>query len=143
MDINSYLFGLLGGLMIGSAGAILLLGTGRIMGASGILGRWLEAPFGAGSGEPIVFLAALIGAPGLAVLILGSEASTHLTTSIPVLICAGLLVGLGTRLANGCTSGHGVCGISRLSLRGVVATLFYLAAGVASVYVFKHILGVI
>ena len=70
-------------------------------------------------------------------------AETHLTGNLWVIIAAGLLVGLGTRLANGCTSGHGVCGISRLSLRGIVATLFYLLAGAVSVLVFRHMLGVI
>jgi hypothetical protein len=68
---------------------------------------------------------------------------THLTDNWTVLIAAGLLVGLGTRIANGCTSGHGVCGISRLSPRGIIATLLYVGAGVASVALFRHGLGVV
>jgi hypothetical protein len=71
------------------------------------------------------------------------EVNTHATTNIAVLIAAGLCVGIGTRLANGCTSGHGVCGISRLSLRGIVSTVFYIMAGGLTVVLFRHILGVI
>ena len=69
--------------------------------------------------------------------------NTNITSAPAILIAAGLLVGLGARLANGCTSGHGVCGISRLSLRGIVATALYLFAGGVSVLLFKHVLGVI
>jgi len=68
---------------------------------------------------------------------------TNITGNWAVLIAAGLLVGVGTRVANGCTSGHGVCGISRLSLRGIVATVFYIGAGGLTVVLFRHILGVI
>ena len=71
------------------------------------------------------------------------EAETHATNNPVVLIAAGLLVGIGTRLANGCTSGHGVCGISRLSLRGIVATVFYIGAGGITIVLFRHLLGVI
>jgi uncharacterized membrane protein YedE/YeeE len=68
---------------------------------------------------------------------------THMTNNIAVIVAAGLLVGIGTRIANGCTSGHGVCGISRLSLRGIVATVFYILAGGLTIALFRHILGVI
>jgi len=68
---------------------------------------------------------------------------THATGNFALLIAAGLLVGIGTRLANGCTSGHGVCGISRLSLRGMVATVFYILAGGLTVVLFRHLLGII
>ncbi|MDD9923087.1 MAG: YeeE/YedE thiosulfate transporter family protein, partial [Boseongicola sp.] len=84
-----------------------------------------------------------IAAPWLALLVLGIEGETNITSNPWVLIAAGILVGFGARLANGCTSGHGVCGISRLSLRGIAATGFYLLAGGVSVLLFKHILGVI
>ena len=73
----------------------------------------------------------------------GASVDTHATKNIAVLIAAGLAVGLGTRLANGCTSGHGVCGISRLSLRGIVATVIYILAGVITVSLFRHLLEVI
>lgn len=140
---TSYLWGLLGGLMIGCAGAILLLGAGRIMGASGILGSVLDGTsLGRDRLEKLAFLAGLIGLPGLVALVFGAP-DTGLTENIAVIIVAGLAVGIGTRLANGCTSGHGVCGISRLSRRGIVATVLYLGAGMATVWVFRHLLGVI
>ena len=90
----------------------------------------------------MAFIAGLVIVP-LLMLPLYTEVDTHISTNPAVLIGAGLLVGVGTRLANGCTSGHGVCGISRFSLRGIVATVFYLIAGGVSVLLFKHILGVI
>jgi len=68
---------------------------------------------------------------------------TNITGNIPVIIAAGLFVGIGTRIANGCTSGHGICGISRMSLRGIVATVFYIGAGGLTVVIFKHVLGII
>jgi len=71
------------------------------------------------------------------------EVDTHLTDNMVAVVAAGLLVGIGTRIANGCTSGHGVCGISRLSLRGIVATVFYIFAGGVTIVLFRHILGVI
>ncbi|MGB5837098.1 MAG: YeeE/YedE thiosulfate transporter family protein, partial [Albidovulum sp.] len=80
--------------------------------------------------------------PAIAARLLG-QADTHLTTNFAVVIGAGLLVGVGTRLANGCTSGHGVCGLSRLSPRGIAATVIYLLAGGISVLLFRHIWGVI
>jgi uncharacterized membrane protein YedE/YeeE len=137
-----WVMGLFGGVLIGTAAAIFLLVNGRIMGASGIIGGLVD-----GSGrhdwiERAALIAGLIIAPGLLAIALGGS-ETHLTGNWAVLIAAGLLVGVGTRLANGCTSGHGVCGISRLSLRGIVATVFYIAAGGLTVVVFKHILGVI
>ena len=139
----SYLWGLLGGLMIGVAGAILLLGRGRIMGASGIFGSVIDGTaMGEDRREKLAFLAGLVGLPALVALGLGAG-PTHLTDNPIVIIAAGLAVGLGTRMANGCTSGHGVCGISRLSLRGIGATLVYLAAGMATVWLFRHVFGVI
>jgi uncharacterized membrane protein YedE/YeeE len=138
-----YIYGLLGGLLIGSAGAIYLLVNGQIMGASGIIGGVVDGTStGQGRTERLAFLVGLIGVPALAALIFGAP-DTHLSSNIVVVVAAGLLVGIGTRLANGCTSGHGVCGISRLSLRGIVATVFYLLAGGLSVIVFRHLLGVI
>jgi hypothetical protein len=87
-------------------------------------------------------IAGLIIVPGIAAWAVGGS-QTYLTSNWAVIIVAGLLVGIGTRLANGCTSGHGVCGISRLSLRGIIATAFYIGAGGLTVVLFKHILGVI
>lgn len=137
-----WIWGLVGGMLIGTGGAAYLLGSGRIMGASGIIGGLVDGTGRATAVERLVFLAGVFLAPMLLVALF-SEAETHLTTNPAVLIAAGLLVGVGTRLANGCTSGHGVCGISRLSLRGIVATAFYIGAGGLTVVLFRHLLGVI
>ncbi len=140
---QSWIYGLIGGLIIGLAGAVYLLGNGRIMGASGIIGSLADGSARENWPEQALFLLGLIGVPALAAWVTGSVPVTNITPDLTVLVAAGLLVGLGTRFANGCTSGHGVCGISRLSVRGIAATLFYLFAGGVSVLVFKHILGVI
>ncbi|SFP72823.1 YeeE/YedE family protein [Tranquillimonas alkanivorans] len=137
-----WIMGLAGGLVIGTAAALYLLVNGRIMGASGIVGGLVDGSGHSSGGERLAFLAGLIGVPGLIALIFGAP-ETHITGNLAVLVAAGLLVGIGTRIANGCTSGHGVCGISRLSLRGIVATVFYIGAGGLTVVLFKHILGVI
>lgn len=134
--------GLIGGLLIGTGGAVYLLANGRIMGASGIIGGLVDGSGAANRRERLFFLAGLAGVPAVLALLFGGV-ETHLTGNIVLLIAAGLLVGVGTRVANGCTSGHGVCGISRLSLRGIVATCFYIGAGGLTVVLFRHILGVI
>ena len=90
----------------------------------------------------MAFLAGLIGVPALLAWGFGGS-QTHLTGNWLVIIVAGVLVGVGTRLANGCTSGHGVCGISRLSLRGIVATVFYIVAGGLTMALMRHVLGMI
>ncbi len=140
---QSYIYGLIGGLFIGTAAALYLLGNGRVMGASGIIGGLVDGSARSQWRERLLFIAGLVGAPWLALLLLGQTADTQVTSNPSVLVIAGLMVGFGARVANGCTSGHGVCGISRLSLRGLVATALYLLAGGVSVLVFKHILGVI
>jgi uncharacterized membrane protein YedE/YeeE len=137
-----WIMGLLGGALIGTAAAIYLLVSGKVMGASGIIGGLVD-----GSGrhewrDRAALIAGLIIAPGLLAVAMGGG-QTFLTNNWAIIIVAGLLVGIGTRLANGCTSGHGVCGISRLSLRGIVATAFYIGAGGLTVVIFKHMLGVI
>lgn len=139
---SDWIWGLAGGLMIGLAAAVYLLVNGRVMGASGIVGGLVDGSGRDSANERLGFLAGLVGAPAALALIFG-HSDTHLTASPSIVIAAGLLVGIGTRLANGCTSGHGVCGISRLSLRGIVATVFYILAGGLSVLLFRHVLGVI
>ncbi|AML53422.1 YeeE/YedE family protein [Falsihalocynthiibacter arcticus] len=137
---QSWIMGLIGGLIIGCAGAVYLLMNGRIMGASGVIGGLID-----GSGRNMergAFLAGLFIVPAiLAATVYPSQ--TNVTSNLFIVAAAGLLVGTGTRIANGCTSGHGVCGISRLSLRGIVATVFYILAGGLTVVLFRHILGVI
>ncbi|WP_438955647.1 YeeE/YedE family protein [Cognatiyoonia sp.] len=137
---QDWLMGLLGGGLIGLAAAMYLLINGRIMGASGILGGLVD-----GSGhhawmERGALLLGLLVVPAvLASLMGGSE--THLTNNWAIIVIAGLCVGVGTRMANGCTSGHGVCGISRLSLRGIMSTVVYIGAGAITVALFRSMLG--
>lgn len=137
---QSWILGLIGGLIIGSAGAVYLLMNGRIMGASGIIGGLVD-----GSGrnwERVSFLVGLLILPAIvAATVYPSQ--TNVSSNLFIVAAGGLLVGIGTRVANGCTSGHGVCGISRLSLRGIVSTIFYILAGGLTVVLFRHILGVI
>ena len=138
-----WIFGLVGGLVIGLGGAVYLLANGRIMGASGIVGGLVDGSGMASRNERLAFLAGLVGVPLVIALLFGFVPPGDVTDNPILLIAAGLLVGIGTRLANGCTSGHGVCGISRLSLRGIVATVFYILAGGLTIVLFRHILGII
>jgi len=133
--------GLIGGLIIGLAGAVYLLGNGRIMGASGILGGLIDGSGRSTAPERIAFITGVIALPVLLRPLITPITETHLTHDIPVIVIAGLLVGVGTRVANGCTSGHGVCGISRLSPRGMVATAIYILAGASALVIFRHALG--
>lgn len=140
-----WLRGLLGGLMIGLAAAVYLLGNGRIMGASGILGSLVDGSAGRDRPMRLAFVAALVAVPALLWLAVPDLAplGTQASRQPLVLIAAGLMVGIGTRLGSGCTSGHGVCGLSRLSPRGIAATLAYLGAGMLTVALFRHMLTVI
>lgn len=137
-----WIMGLIGGLVIGLGAAAYLLINGRIMGASGILGGLVDGTGKDTMRERVFFLAGVFLVPAMIVLFRGGI-ETHATQNVVVLIAAGLLVGIGTRIANGCTSGHGVCGISRFNLRGIVATVFYILAGGLTVVLFRHILGAI
>ena len=137
-----WIMGFGGGLMIGLAAAFYLLVNGRVMGASGILGGLVDGSARETARERVGFIAGLVLVPGALALAMGG-ADTQLNENLIVVAAAGLLVGIGTRIANGCTSGHGVCGISRLSLRGIVATIFYIGAGGLTVVLFRHVLGVI
>ena len=139
---QDWIWGLVGGLMIGLGAAIYLLVNGRIMGASGILGGLVDGSGRDSTSERFAFLAGLVAIPPLLVP-LYQVVDTKVTSNIAVLVIAGLLVGIGTRIANGCTSGHGVCGISRFSLRGITATVFYLIGGGLALVVGRHLLGVI
>jgi uncharacterized protein len=142
VDPGSWAAGLVGGLMIGAAAALFLLVNGRIMGASGILGGLVDGTGSRTWAERLAFVGGLMLVPAVLVLMTGAK-ETHITGNIGLVVVAGLLVGIGTRLANGCTSGHGVCGISRLSVRGIAATVVYLLAGGVTVLLFRHVLGVI
>ena len=137
-----WILGMAGGLLIGLAASMYLLVNGRVMGISGILGGLVDGTGWSGWTDRVVFIAGLIAVPAVLAWVFGG-AATHLTGNWLVIIAGGLLVGVGTRLANGCTSGHGVCGISRLSLRGIVATVFYILAGGIMMVLMRHVLGVI
>ena len=130
---------LAGGALIGIAAALLLLLNGRIAGISGILGGLLR-PQPGDIGWRAAFISGLVFAP----LLFAAAAplpSAILNTPTPLLISAGLLVGIGTRYGSGCTSGHGVCGIARLSPRSLIATMTFMAAGFVTTYLLRHVFG--
>jgi hypothetical protein len=129
-----------GGMLIGLAAALLWLGLGRIAGISGIVGGMLpirrkETAWRA------AFLAGLLAAPLLLGLAVGYSAPAPVLESVDLLAVAGLLVGFGTRLGSGCTSGHGVCGIARLSPRSLIATGVFMATAAATVFLVRHVIG--
>lgn len=129
--------GLAGGMLIGLAAALLLLLNGSISGVSGILGSLLTAD-GSEVGWRVAFVGGLaLGAAGYIVATGGDAIAVQ--ASVPVLVVAGLLVGFGTRLGSGCTSGHGVCGIARLSWRSISATATFFAVASLTVFLTQHI----
>lgn len=130
---------LAGGALIGLAASLFVALNGRIAGISGLLGSLLER--GEGFGEKALFLLGIVAAP-LLWMLYDRLPEVEFQTGWPGLVLAGLLVGIGTRYGSGCTSGHGVCGISRLSPRSFVATLAFMASGFATVFVMRHLLGV-
>ncbi|MGH8851465.1 MAG: YeeE/YedE family protein [Casimicrobiaceae bacterium] len=131
---------ILGGMIIGIAAAMLILVNGRVAGISGIVGG-LVRPRLADLGWRAAFVAGLIVAPLLYTHVAARPTLT-IDAGYPLLIAAGLLVGLGTRYGGGCTSGHGVCGVSRLSPRSLAATLLFMAAGFVTVFVVRHVASV-
>lgn len=130
----------IGGLIIGAAAAMFALVNGRVAGISGIVGGLLRPVF-ADLGWRAAFVAGLIVAPLLYVGVAAPPAIA-IDASYPTLIAAGMAVGVGTRYGAGCTSGHGVCGVSRLSPRSAVATIVFMAAGFATVFVVRHVAGI-
>jgi len=128
-----------GGVLLGIASAMMVLLSGRILGISGILGGLL-APRTGDMGWRLAFLLGMGAAPMVFVALMPPELlpAVRIDASEPVIALAGVLVGLGTRYGSGCTSGHGVCGLSRLSPRSLVATLGFMAAGFATVYLLRH-----
>ena len=123
---------LIGGLMIGTATGILMLGNGRIAGISDILGRLIERSKPTDWVERTLFIVGLLVAP-FAYYATNSVPEITVTNSLPLLIVGGLAVGIGSRMGSGCTSGHGVCGNSRLSKRSIIATLTFLITGALTV----------
>jgi uncharacterized membrane protein YedE/YeeE len=131
---------LIGGAMIGTATALFLVLNGRIAGISGILGGLL-APMSGDMVWRLAVLAGIFAAPILYSAVGGHLPQVGLTDSVSLLVAAGILVGFGTRLGSGCTSGHGVCGIGRGSPRSIVATLIFMVAAVATVFITHHLIG--
>lgn len=127
----------LGGALIGLAATLLLLLNGRLAGVSGIAGGVLR-PSSGDVAWRLAFLAGLIAAPSVCSLVRALPPIAF-DVSLPVIALAGLTVGIGTRYAGGCTSGHGICGISRLSRRSIVATVCFVAAGMVTVFVLRHV----
>ncbi|MGL6071367.1 YeeE/YedE family protein, partial [Craterilacuibacter sp.] len=138
-DVFTPVASLAGGMLIGLAASALVLLLGRIAGISGMLGGVLEGA----SDWPLrlAFVLGIMAAPVAYALFAGALPVPVIEASTPVLLLAGVLVGIGTRFASGCTSGHGVCGLSRLSPRSLVATVSFMAAGFATVYFVRHLLG--
>ncbi len=131
----------LGGVIIGLASALLLLAAGKIAGISGILGR---LAFGV-EGDRLWRAAFLLGLPvgaWIGSALTGDVMGFSITTSGPLLLVAGLLVGVGTQIGNGCTSGHGVCGLGRGSRRSLVATICFMLCALLTVGIVRHALGV-
>ncbi|MBC3616262.1 YeeE/YedE family protein [Vibrio metschnikovii] len=132
-------YSLFGGMLLGVSATLLLLLNGKVAGISGILGGLLT-PKAQDTAWRWLFIIGLVAGGVFGVRLLGAEVPLQYSSSTGMLIIAGLLVGLGTRLGNGCTSGHGICGIGRLSLRSIVATgIFMLVAGI-TVFVRLHLL---
>jgi hypothetical protein len=128
---------LAGGVLIGAGAGLLILFNGRIAGISGILGGLLKPKRGDIDWR-LAFVLGLLAAP-LAWLASGMAIRLHVQAGMPALVAAGLLVGVGTRIGSGCTSGHAVCGISRGSARSLAATAMFMAAGFAVVFVARHL----
>jgi uncharacterized protein len=135
----SPLAALAGGALIGLAAALMMILGGRIAGVSGILGGAFEARAG-DRGWRIAFIGGIVVAP-LVALAAGFGLPDVTLPVWPVAIAGGLLIGFGTRMGNGCTSGHGVCGIARLSPRSIAATGIFMLAAVATVFVMRHVVG--
>lgn len=129
---------LAGGLLIGTGIALFALLAGRVAGISGIVGGLLRPTRGE-TGWRIAFLAGLAGAPLVYALFMPLPA-VRVDAGVPVLLLAGLLVGVGTRYGSGCTSGHGICGLSRRSPRSIAATAAFMAAGFLTVWLLRHVL---
>jgi uncharacterized membrane protein YedE/YeeE len=138
MATTDIMMGLLGGGLLGLAATLLLAGLGRVVGVSSILG---DALFRRGTHWDWGFIGGLCVVGGLWSIVRPSYFADKTGTSLGMAILAGLLVGIGVRLGSGCTSGHGICGISRLSKRSIVATCVFMSAAIATVYVLRHILG--
>jgi len=132
---------LLGGMMIGLSAVLLMLWEGRIAGISGIAGRllppWRDGAFLSRLG----FVAGLVAAPFAVMAFTGQPVAQSVSGNVALMLAAGLIVGFGSVWGNGCTSGHGVCGLARLSMRSLVATLVFMAVAIVTVFATRHLIG--
>ena len=140
MENFTPLSALIGGAMIEASAVILWVMDGRVAGISEIVGG-LANPVAGDAGWRVWFLLGLLAAPLVYWAAGGGFPSVTISSSLPLLSAGGLLVGFGTRLGGGCTSGHGVCGMARLSPRSLVATLVFMAAGIATIFIARHLIG--
>jgi uncharacterized protein len=131
----------IGGALIGLSAALLWLSLGRIAGISGIVGN-LASARSAELDWRIAFLAGLIAAPVLYRVLGGSVSSIDIDVAWPIVIVGGVLVGVGTRLGSGCTSGHGVCGMARFSRRSILATAIFMGTAMVTTFVSRHLIGI-
>lgn len=131
---------LVGGVLIGLGAVALMAFSGRIAGIAGIAGG-LFAASGGDTAWRIAFVVGLIAGPGAVLVLGGTRPPVQIDASLAMVVAGGLLVGFGSRLGNGCTSGHGVCGLARLSPRSAVATLTFMAAAIAVVVIVRHVIG--
>ena len=132
--MNSYLASLAGGTLIGLSAVILMIFNGRAAGISGIVGRLAQ---GSNFAIKAAFVAGLLAGPVVYLAAFGTWPAIHVTSSLPLIMLAGLLVGFGSRMGSGCTSGHGVVGLARLSPRSIVAVLTFVIAGVLAVLLLR------
>ena len=132
---------LLGGALIGLSAVLLMASQGRIAGISGIASRLFPPYEDDGFFGRLAFVLGLVAAPFAVTAVTGDALQQTVSQDLPLMVAAGLLVGFGTVWGNGCTSGHGVCGIARLSPRSIVATLIFMATGAATVFVARHLIG--
>ncbi|MCP3142841.1 YeeE/YedE family protein [Pyxidicoccus xibeiensis] len=138
--MNAVLLPLLGGVLIGLSASLLLLFNGRIAGISGIVGG-LFTPSRQEVGWRVAFLAGLLLGGALLAVFMPGALGAPVAAGVGVPLLSGLLIGLGARLGSGCTSGHGICGIARGATRSIVATATFIATGVLTVFVVRHLLG--
>lgn len=130
-----------GGILIGLSAVLMMATTGRIAGVSGFISRLLPPYADDQTLSRLAFVAGLIAAPWLHSAVSRGAVDMAVTPNVPLLVSAGLLVGFGAVWGSGCTSGHGVCGVARLSRRSIAATAVFMTSGLATVFVSRHLLG--
>jgi uncharacterized membrane protein YedE/YeeE len=131
----------IGGALIGLAAVMLMLFNGRIAGISGILGRLFPLYDGADPAGAAAFVIGLLSAPLIYAAAMGAPVAQNVSGNVSLMAIAGLLVGFGAGYGGGCTSGHGVCGMARLSIRSLIATAIFMTTGFVTVFVMRHVVG--